>query len=84
MSKAKINGIEIYYETKGKGYPLLMIQGFGSSSEGWDSLAPEYRISQNTIKRSHSIIGAQVEVPHQRKNTLSGIWLMTQQHCWII
>ena len=40
MSKAKVNGVEIYYETKGEGFPLLMLQGFGASSESWDQLEP--------------------------------------------
>lgn len=40
MSKAKVNGIEMYYETRGEGYPLLMLQGFGASSESWDQLEP--------------------------------------------
>lgn len=40
MPKARVNGIEMHYETQGEGYPLLMLQGFGASSEGWDTLAP--------------------------------------------
>jgi 3-oxoadipate enol-lactonase len=40
MPTAKVNGIEMYYDTKGEGYPLLMLQGFGASSETWDTLVP--------------------------------------------
>ncbi|MFB0563057.1 MAG: alpha/beta fold hydrolase [Candidatus Lokiarchaeia archaeon] len=39
MSKAKVNDIEIYYEIHGRGTPLVMIQGWGYSSEMW---SPEF------------------------------------------
>ena len=29
------NGIELYYEIHGEGAPLIMVNGFGSSSEMW-------------------------------------------------
>jgi len=35
MSKVKVGDIEIYYEIKGEGFPLVMIQGLGSSLEWW-------------------------------------------------
>ena len=41
MSKARINGIDIYYETHGKGEPLLLIQGLGHSSKFWFLQVPE-------------------------------------------
>lgn len=39
MSKVKVNDIEMYYEILGKGTPLVMIQGWGYSSEMW---SPEF------------------------------------------
>jgi hypothetical protein len=30
MPKVKVNDIQIYYETKGKGFPLVMIKRFCS------------------------------------------------------
>jgi 3-oxoadipate enol-lactonase len=40
MSKAKVNGVEIYYEVHGEGYPLIMIQGYSGSSEDWNQVEP--------------------------------------------
>lgn len=36
MSKVKVGDIDVYYEIKGKGFPLIMIQGIGSSLDWWD------------------------------------------------
>jgi 3-oxoadipate enol-lactonase len=35
MPKAKVNGINLYYEVQGHGEPLVMIMGFASSCGGW-------------------------------------------------
>jgi len=34
--KVKVNDIQIYYEVKGEGFPLVMIQGLSYSLDGWD------------------------------------------------
>ena len=36
MPKVKVNDIQMYYEVKGKGFPLVMIQGLGGNLEGWN------------------------------------------------
>jgi pimeloyl-ACP methyl ester carboxylesterase len=36
MPKVKVNDIHMYYETKGEGYPLVMIYGFGGNMDAWD------------------------------------------------
>ena len=36
--KAKINKADIYYEIHGRGYPLLMIQGWGMDITGWQTI----------------------------------------------
>ncbi len=36
MPKVKVNDIQIYYEVKGEGFPLVMIAGMGESLNGWD------------------------------------------------
>jgi len=36
MPKVKVNDIQMYYEAKGKGYPLLMITGLGSNLDLWN------------------------------------------------
>jgi pimeloyl-ACP methyl ester carboxylesterase len=35
MPKAQLNGIDLYYETLGKGAPLLLIAGLASDSQSW-------------------------------------------------
>jgi pimeloyl-ACP methyl ester carboxylesterase len=37
MPKVKVNDIQVYYEVKGKGYPLVMISGLGGNLAGWDT-----------------------------------------------
>ena len=36
MPKVKVNDIQMYYEVKGKGFPLVMIMGCGGNVEAWD------------------------------------------------
>lgn len=48
MSKVQVNGIDIYYEVKGSGEPLLLIAGFSSDLTIWSKmvspLAEKYRV----------------------------------------
>jgi pimeloyl-ACP methyl ester carboxylesterase len=37
MPKVNANGIEIYYETKGTGTPLLLINGWGGNLDSWST-----------------------------------------------
>ena len=36
MPKVKVNDIQIYYEVKGKGFPLVMINGLSDNLTCWD------------------------------------------------
>ena len=36
MSKVRVNDIDIYYEERGEGFPLVMIQGLGANLDQWD------------------------------------------------
>jgi pimeloyl-ACP methyl ester carboxylesterase len=36
MPKVKVNDIQMYYEVKGRGFPLLMIMGLGNNLELWN------------------------------------------------
>jgi pimeloyl-ACP methyl ester carboxylesterase len=36
-----INGIQMYFEIRGQGYPLLLLHGFTGSSADWEHLYPE-------------------------------------------
>jgi pimeloyl-ACP methyl ester carboxylesterase len=42
MPYAKVNGIKIYYEIYGEGYPLLLIGGLGSQIQSWAVQIPIY------------------------------------------
>ncbi len=35
MPKAEVDGLEIYYETRGEGSPLALINGWGGSMDSW-------------------------------------------------
>ncbi|MBS3786769.1 alpha/beta fold hydrolase [Candidatus Bipolaricaulota bacterium] len=43
MPKKTINGVDLYYEVKGEGPPLVMIQGLGYSSRFWFNQVPELK-----------------------------------------
>jgi len=36
MPKVKVNDIQIYYEVRGRGFPLMMIIGLGANLDWWD------------------------------------------------
>ena len=36
MPKVKVNDIQMYYEVKGTGFPLVMIMGMGGNLDWWD------------------------------------------------
>ena len=40
MPKVELNDIEMYYEVHGEGVPVMIINGFGGTSEGWESVSP--------------------------------------------
>jgi len=40
MPKVRIHDLEMYYEVRGKGFPLIMINWYSADSEGWDSFVP--------------------------------------------
>lgn len=48
MPTARLNGIEIYYQETGAGYPVVLTHGLGDCAELWDplaaSLADRYRV----------------------------------------
>lgn len=45
---ADINGVKICYEIKGKGYPIILVHGFGSKKETWraqfDPLSKKFKV----------------------------------------
>jgi len=49
MSVAEINGIEIYYEIKGEGPPLMLLPGLGRGTSYFDAIEPLLRDTFKTI-----------------------------------
>ena len=46
---AEVNGIKISYDIKGKGFPLILIHGFGSKKEIWKPQIIEFSKKYKTI-----------------------------------
>ncbi|MBL7204202.1 MAG: alpha/beta fold hydrolase [Desulfobacteraceae bacterium] len=42
MPKVHVNDIEMYYEIRGQGVPLVLIHGLGSSARDWEAQVPEF------------------------------------------
>jgi pimeloyl-ACP methyl ester carboxylesterase len=42
MAKAKVNGVELNYEVRGDGYPLVLAHGFTASMNMWDEQMPAF------------------------------------------
>ncbi|HWJ03562.1 MAG TPA: alpha/beta fold hydrolase [Verrucomicrobiae bacterium] len=49
MPKAKVNGIELYYEVHGSGDPLILIEGLGYATWQWCHQVKELSASYQTI-----------------------------------
>lgn len=39
---ATLNGVQIYFETRGTGEPVLLLHGFSGSSQDWKGLTPDW------------------------------------------
>jgi len=42
VPKVKVNDIQLYYEVRGEGEPLVLIMGLGASTRGWDMQVPTF------------------------------------------
>jgi 3-oxoadipate enol-lactonase len=42
MPKAQVNGVELNYEVRGDGYPLVLAHGFTASMDMWDDQLPAF------------------------------------------
>jgi pimeloyl-ACP methyl ester carboxylesterase len=49
MPKVQSNGVNLYYEIKGEGQPLVFIHGLGSSTRDWEFQVPEFSKSYQVI-----------------------------------
>jgi pimeloyl-ACP methyl ester carboxylesterase len=49
MATAKVNGIEIYYETHGEGDPVVLIVGLGGNHLFWEPLIPALSANNKVV-----------------------------------
>ncbi len=49
MPKLPVGDIQMYYEIQGKGQPLVLIHGLGSSTQDWDAQVAEFANSYQVI-----------------------------------
>ncbi len=49
MPKINSNGIDLFYETRGAGQPLLFVHGLGSSLRDWEAQAAEFSRAYQVI-----------------------------------
>lgn len=45
----RVNGIEMYYESSGKGPPLVLLHGFNNSGATWAGMVPEFARAYQVI-----------------------------------
>lgn len=60
MPMIRLNGLDVFYETRGRGDPVLLVHGLGSSTEDWepqvDALAREFTVVAYDV-RGHGRTG---------------------------
>ena len=49
MPKLKVHDVDLYYESTGRGQPLLFIHGLGSSLRDWERQVPFFSINHQVI-----------------------------------
>jgi len=57
MSKIKVNGIRLYYEIHGQGFPFLLIRGLGSNADHWYEQVPAFSAHYQVIVFDNRGIG---------------------------
>ncbi|MBE9209557.1 alpha/beta hydrolase [Nostoc sp. LEGE 06077] len=68
MPKVQVNGIELFYEIKGTGEPLLLIAGFMCDRSYWSLLLP-YLVSQYQVIRFDNRGIGQSSIPNSPYST---------------
>ncbi len=49
MPRGTINGVSLYYEVHGEGYPFFLVQGFGGGGRGWRPQVRAFRKHFKTV-----------------------------------
>ncbi len=57
MPTAQINGVGLYYEEHGSGFPLLLLMGFGDDCGAWSLQLPAFSARYRTIVYDHRGVG---------------------------
>ena len=63
MPQAKINGIDLYYETHGQGPALVLAHGGGGSHLSWWQQVPEFSNGHQCVTFDHRGFGLSYETP---------------------
>jgi len=81
MSVAEINGIEIYYEVKGEGPPLMLLPGLGRGTSYFDAIEP--LVFSILAARTPDDIEKEVEIYTEKLDNLQqllGVTLSLDKH----
>lgn len=57
MPTVRVNDVQLYYEDKGSGFPLLLIMGFGDDCQAWANQVPAFSTRYRTIVYDHRGVG---------------------------
>ena len=57
MPKVKVQGIDLYYEVHGSGYPMVLIRGLGSNADHWYCQGPAFSSSYRVVTFDNRGIG---------------------------
>jgi 3-oxoadipate enol-lactonase len=61
MPYASLNGIDLYYEEHGKGFPLVLAHGAGGNHLSWWQQVPEYARRHRVITFDHRGWGLSID-----------------------
>ena len=61
MPELRVNGVEIDYDDRGSGPPLVLVHGFGGHKGTWDEVTPELSKHHRVVTMSHRGIAGSSE-----------------------
>jgi pimeloyl-ACP methyl ester carboxylesterase len=57
MPRALVNGVNLHYEEHGRGFPLLLLMGFGDGCDAWSNQLPAFAARFRTIAHDYRGVG---------------------------